>query len=453
MSRNRRHRGISLGTVVMLMITVLVCAGFAYLLPALYGNRPFALETNRVLGALSLTGMPELALSDIPIQHAEDVQPETAGGPTYQPQATATPTLAATATPAPQQSPTATPAPRAFTMAFTGSVMIETSVRQGAYLSEAEKYDFTGLLSYLKPELASADLCVVPVENIIDNSRDYNGLVTTPQMTQALTSAGVDAIALGFPKLANKGFEGVQSTIDALRESGFSVIGAYEQPEDAAVPTLMTLNGVKVAVLHYTTSLTSSGQKKLNNEDAAYAVSIATADRVAGDIAAAKAAGAEFIVVSVHWGNEDDTTPNNSEKKLAQAMADAGADVIVGTGTRAVQPVVWLDAKRADGSIGKTLCAYSLGALVNEGRSDANVASFILQMRVSVSRDGTIVFESLDCVPTYAWRYKEDGAYRYFIVPSAEVAPDTMSDQQKTSMERALKNVRKTLKDSPLNVP
>ncbi len=453
MSRKQKRQGISLGTVVMLVITLCVCAGLAYLLPALHGNKPFALDTGRVLSALSLTGMPELALSDIPIHQDEGVATSQQAVPTYQPQITATSTPAATATLQPTATPNVTQAPRVFTMAFTGSVMIETSVRQGAYLSEAKKYDFTGLLSYLKPELASADLCVVPVENIITGSDDYTSLITTGQMTTALTSAGVDVVALGFPKLANSGLEGVQSTIEAMRRSGLSVIGAYEQQEDALTPTLMNLGGVRVAVLHYTSSLTSSGQKKLNNSNAAYAVNVASADKIAADIAAAKAAGARFVVVSIHWGTEDDSTPNKNEQKLAQSIADAGADVIVGTGTRAVQPVVWLDARRSDGTTGRTLCAYSLGALVNEGRSDKNVASIILQLTISVAKDGTVSFDALECVPTYAWRYKEDGAYRYFIVPSAEVAPDSMSDSQNTSKERALKNVRKILTDSPLTVP
>ena len=122
MSRKQKRQGISLGTVVMLVITLCVCAGLAYLLPALHGNKPFALDTGRVLSALSLTGMPELALSDIPIHQEESVATSQQAVPTYQPQITATSTPAATATLQPTATPDVTQAPRIFTMAFTGSV-------------------------------------------------------------------------------------------------------------------------------------------------------------------------------------------------------------------------------------------------------------------------------------------------------------------------------------------
>jgi poly-gamma-glutamate synthesis protein (capsule biosynthesis protein) len=49
---------------------------------------------------------------------------------------------------------------------------------------------------------------------------------------------------------------------------------------------------------------------------------------IKGDIDAAKAAGAQVIVVYYHWGEEYQREPNNWQKKLAQRTADMGADVI-----------------------------------------------------------------------------------------------------------------------------
>ena len=468
MSSRRKGRGISLGTIVMLVVTMAVCAGLAYLLPGLQGNQPVQVDTGKVLEALNLSGLPQLSLNDIPIQlnpadaplrtesaEAATAQLETANtaAAPVQPtiQATAAPTLVATQTPT--AAPTQVPDDQTFTMAFTGSVMLETSIRQGAWISEAGKYDFSEMLMYMKPELASADLCVVPLENIIDDDADFTDNVTTSQVVPMLADAGVDAVALAYPKLANSGQAGVQTTVDAVQRNGLSVLGAYASEADAAQIKLMNLSGAQVAVLHYTDSLSSTGQKKLRNEDASYAVRIGSEEQIARDIAAARQAGADFVVVSINWGEENDAVPNSAEKKLAQTIAESGADVIVGTGTRAAQPVVWLDAKRDDGTTAQTLCAYSLGAFLNEGRTDKNVASFVLQLTVSVSYDGSVKIVGLDCVPTYTWRYKEDGVYKYFVVPSAEVAPDDMSEAQITSKERALKNIRNLLADSPLTVP
>ena len=93
--------------------------------------------------------------------------------------------------------------------------------------------------------------------------------------------------------------------------------------------------------------------------------------------------GAAVVVVSLNWGTSGTSKPTNAQRKLAQAIADAGADVIVGAGTRVVQPVTWLTHKNADGTAAQTLCAWSLGSLLNESRKDGNVAGMLLQLQIS----------------------------------------------------------------------
>lgn len=76
-------------------------------------------------------------------------------------------------------------------------------------------------------------------------------------------------------------------------------------------------------------------------------------ERIAEDIAAARAAGAELIVAYNHWGAEHTHQPTPKVVTHAQEMADAGVDIIIGSHSHAVQPVVWLTA--ADGR--QVLCA------------------------------------------------------------------------------------------------
>lgn len=462
MSRRQKRRGISLGTIVMLVITICVSTSLSYVLPRLQGDYSFAVDPGKVLEAFSLTGLPELSLSDIPIrftgQSTEGSQqtlqpggqyPANTDVPVTQTQAAST--TAAPATAQPTAATTNTPAAsRSFTITFTGSIMIEDSIRKGAWIDEADKYDFSEMLGYIAPELKSGDLCMIPLENIIDDQGEFSDLVTTGTMVSMLADAGVDAVGLAHPKIANEGLAGIQSTIDALRDRGISVLGAYGDEQSSGQTSLMTLGGVKVAVLQYTDSLSNAGQKKLNNVGAAYAVDVASEETIAADIAMARLIGAEVVVVCMNWGADDSATPNKAQKTMAQAIADAGANVIIGTGTKAVQPAVWLEGA---GQSHKTLCAYSLGSLLNEGRSDKNVASYILQLSFRVDAGGAVSIETMTCVPTYAWRYKEDGKYKYFIVPSAEIAPDDMSASQVESKERALKNVQKMLADAPFAVP
>jgi poly-gamma-glutamate synthesis protein (capsule biosynthesis protein) len=50
----------------------------------------------------------------------------------------------------------------------------------------------------------------------------------------------------------------------------------------------------------------------------------------ADDIRAAKAAGAQVVIVYPHWGIEYRTNPTASQKSWAHKMIDAGADIVIG---------------------------------------------------------------------------------------------------------------------------
>lgn len=107
-------------------------------------------------------------------------------------------------------------------------------------------------------------------------------------------------------------------------------------------------------------------------------------ERIAEDIAAARAAGAELIVAYNHWGAEHTHQPTPKVVTHAQEMADAGVDIIIGSHSHAVQPVVWLTA--ADGR--QVLCAYSMGNFVSSmGRSTAN-DTFIAE--IGIVREGEV---------------------------------------------------------------
>ena len=227
-----------------------------------------------------------------------------------------------------------------------------------------------------------------------------------------------------------------------------TTLGAYTSHEDADNLRLVTLNNVQVAFLHYVQELSARSAKAIKSADAAYAVPVAEVERVRADIAAARAAGAKVVIVSVNWSGTK-STPTKAQTTLAQQMADAGADVIVGTGTGILQPVTWLTGQNGH----RTLCAYSLGALVSESRSNGGVAAALLQLRIGVDGTGQVIFEQKAYTPTYIWRYKQDSQYQYRVVASDQLAPDGMSSDQKEAMGRALTNAQKFMGEaSPLTL-
>jgi poly-gamma-glutamate synthesis protein (capsule biosynthesis protein) len=61
---------------------------------------------------------------------------------------------------------------------------------------------------------------------------------------------------------------------------------------------------------------------------------------------------ADLVIVSVHWGGEYQAAPSPRQQSIANALAGAGAGLIIGHGPHVLQRVEW---------IGETLVAYSLG--------------------------------------------------------------------------------------------
>ena len=438
------HRGVSLGTVCMLAITVAVSGLSAVILPRLLGKADFSMMVDGTLSALTLDdALPVLALNDIPIGEVH-----------HTPAPSSAPTASARlATPSPV--PTATPVPGGtVTLTIGGSVNIDDAIRKSAYYSESKKYDFTEMMMLLKDEMAS-DLTLLTLENITLDSDKVSANNAPSAVMDMLADAGVDILALGYPKAYDKGQAGLAATVEAARERGMTTIGAYLTENEANTLCMVTVDHVQVAFLHYTETISTTGQKAINADARSYALPTmyinGAAAAMLSDVRKAREAGADVIIVSLNWGTVSASKPTAAQKEVAQQLAEAGADVIVGAGSRVVQPITWLTSRQEDGSIRHTLCAWSLGSLLNESRKDGNVLGMLLQLQISFDGD-SLSFEKVCYTPTYIWRYKQDGQYYYRIAVSDQPAPDGMSDEQAGYMEKALRNLKKYLGDSPVTL-
>ncbi len=440
------HRGVSVGTVFMLALTVAVLGATGAILPRLLGTADVHVDVSGVIAALNLhDGLPSLSLSDIPISDA-----------TAAPEITPTPRpVEVSSTQIPTPEPTATPIPGGtVTLTIGGSVNIEDAIRKSAYYSDSGKYDFTDIMALLREEMQS-DLTLMTLENITVDAEKVSAVNAPSAVMDMLANAGVDVLALGYPKALDKGVAGMQATIEAAQSRGMTTLGAFADQTDADKLRMFTVDNVDVAFLHYTESVSSAGQKVIREEGASHALPMTTIDGIPdgmfADIRSARAAGADLVIVSLNWGKQSASKPTSAQKELAQQLADAGADVIVGAGTRVVQPVTWLTSKGEDGNIRHTLCAWNLGSILNESRKDGNVLGMLLQLQISF--DGSALsFEKVCYTPTYIWRYKQDGQYQYRIAVSDQAPPDGMADDQAGYMEKAYRNLQKYLGDSPVTL-
>ncbi len=187
----------------------------------------------------------------------------------------------------------------------------------------------TGNAGAFRELIKGADIAIANFENPApDNPRWHTkGTVFSadPTLMDGLANAGIDYVSLANNHIRDAGGQGLLQTIENIEQRGIKVSGAGKDLAAARRPAIMEAGGVKVAILAY---------------DAIAGKYHATATRIGSaplqarlvkaDVAAARKAGADIVIVFPHWGTEYDPTPFASQQKLARMIIDAGADMVIG---------------------------------------------------------------------------------------------------------------------------
>jgi len=216
----------------------------------------------------------------------------------------------------------------------------------------------TRALAELRPALGRADLTTVNLETAL-TGRGSPAPKTwhfraPPAALDALAGAGVDVVTLANNHAVDYGPVGLRDTLAAKQESPLPVVGIGEDEDEAFTPAVLEVEGRRVAVLgatqvpEWTSSKAAAGPSS-----AGVAVALDPA-RLARAVRAARRR-ADVVVVYLHWGTDYTSCPDASQRSTSQLLADAGADVVVGTHAHQLQGAGWL---------GRTYVSYGLGNFV-----------------------------------------------------------------------------------------
>ena len=304
----------------------------------------------------------------------------------------------------------------------------------------------SSILSSLSPDV-HADLNLVTLEGLLNGTAAKHSNVSFPaEAADAVGAGGFDMILLNHENVLDSGVDALKATVAAAKSKGLSSAGVSV---DGAQPKLFNVNGVSGALLCYTETLSAKGKETLKQNLGT--VALLNGDQIVADITAARAQGAKVVVVSLHWGKTDAKSITNAQKETAKKLAQAGADVIIGANTAAVLPIEMIQTTDSNGTLRKTLVAYSLGTLLNDDRSSRSVISgVLLHIRFHVTNRG-VTMDEITYTPTYIWKQKINGKTAYRVLNSAAEAPAEMNDDQKKYMSNALALIDKTLADGPAN--
>ncbi|MER7762749.1 CapA family protein [Streptomyces sp. NPDC097619] len=255
-------------------------------------------------------------------------------------------------TPAPRTpgNPTPDPAHRPFTLVATGDIIPYPSIiRQAAQdagtgQGAVESHEFRRILAGIEPVVSAADLAIchheIPYGAPGGPYTGYPTFKAPHQLADALRATGYEGCSTASNHTLDAGWEGLVRTLDGLDRAGLAHTGSARTPQEATTPAWYRAGGARIAQLSYTYGTNGIPLP----EGKPWAVNLIDADRIVADARAARRAGAQVVLLSVHWGTEWQTEPDADQLELARKVTAARTaglpdiDLVIGTHNHVPQP-------------------------------------------------------------------------------------------------------------------
>ncbi len=312
----------------------------------------------------------------------------------------------------PTEAPTEPP-PVSIRITAAGDNLLHNTVSM-ACETEDGGYDFDPVYENIKKIISDSDIAFINQEVMLTGEVSaYPNLAAPAENADALINAGFNVINIASNHSLDKGMKGLEACLENVHARPFdAVLGAFRSQEDASALCIVEKQGIRFGFLSYTYSLNGYQLPA----DKPWKVSLIDEGKIKSDLAALRPE-CDYLIVSMHWGSEYQTTEGDRQQELARLLCDGGADLIIGTHPHVLQPMSLLE--REDGH--RTLCAYSLGNFVSNQHKRVTMLGGILQVELLFNRDGMLLETvSAGVIPTVT-HYKKG---HYTIWPLSEYNDD-----------------------------
>lgn len=228
------------------------------------------------------------------------------------------------------------------TLAFIGDVMLGRGVNDEISLHEPEYFWGDTL-----PVLRSADAVIANLEcAITEHETEWQETLKAfyfradPKAIDVLKTANIQYASLANNHSLDFEEEGLLDTLKYLDDAGIKHAGAGKNLAEAREPAILEVSGIKVGVVSLTDNeptFAANGEPGTNylaiNDDPP------RLQYINEEVTIAKSMGADFIIVSLHWGPNMVISPPVRFRKFAQAAVDSGANIIHGHSAHIFQGV------------------------------------------------------------------------------------------------------------------
>jgi poly-gamma-glutamate synthesis protein (capsule biosynthesis protein) len=326
---------------------------------------------------------------------------------------------------------------RTVTVLGSGDVLIHPPLWEQAHRDAGGSgYDFRPMYASIAPDVRTADLAICEMETPLAPPQGpfagWPDFSAPPQVLTALKAVGYTSCTTASNHTLDQGYEGLARTLDELDAAGLRHTGSARSATEANRPLIVDLpNGVRVGQLAYSFNFNghepSAGKTWEANLIDVPAI-LAAAHRM-------KAAGADVVVLSMHWGTEYDHLATDEQRSEARRLlASDDIDLILGDHAHVVQPAQRLDGKWV---------FYCMGNQISRHADPIAESREGVMPKITFTETSPHHFTTTAAVAIPTWM-QDDPELRLVDVPRALASSD-LTAQQRQEDEAASRAIRRYL--------
>jgi poly-gamma-glutamate synthesis protein (capsule biosynthesis protein) len=308
--------------------------------------------------------------------------------------------------------------------------------------TETHTFNYDDVFRYIKDDISEADVSIANFE-VTMAGPPYSGYPTfssPAQLAVACKNAGIDIFVTANNHAADKGKNGILSTLYRLDSLGIPHTGTFADPvaREILYPLIIEKNGISIALLNYTYGTNGI------TVPSPVIVNMLEKNLVTADIEKAKSKNPDAIILFLHWGTEYDTIPSKSQTEMAEYFFSLGVDLIIGSHPHVLQKMEWI---KSDTGAEDKILVYSLGNYVSNQRTTRRDGGAMVRIELAKRADSLYVSDA-GYYLTWVYTPVENSRKKFFILPISmfEDKPEFFSrPEYYQKMNTFIKNSRRLL--------
>lgn len=328
-------------------------------------------------------------------------------------------------------------------MTFTGDILCHNTIYYDAYDKASKTYDFSHMFDDIKYHIQTADIAVGNLEGTFAGSEvgysSYPTFNTPEALAYNLKKVGFDVLSTANNHCYDKGYKGLESTINYLDDADIAHMGTYKSEEEQNTILVKNVKGINIAFLNFTYGTNGIPIPS----DKTYSVNLINNETILKQLSLAKEQNPDLICVCIHWGTEYQTSPNAEQKEIADLLFNNGADIIIGNHPHVLQPMEKREIKLDDGTTKDGFVVYALGNLLADQNKKYTRSSAILNLNITKNADGKISINQATYTPVYTYKNTNVSTHKFKIV-DLENAIASYEANYDTSIGKTVYNTFKT---------